>query len=425
MTTARLNIPFVLPSQAQKHVTVNTAFAKLDALVQTSATSQLSTPPVSPTDGDTYLVGASATGDWAGQEDAIALYDTDHWAFVAPADGWTCYVISQDTLYRFLSGWAPLPAPDELSLLGINGTADATNKLLVQSQGVVFNHVGSHQRTTLNKNSASDDASFNFQTGYSSRALTGLLGSDDYTIKVSPDGSAFHLGLCVDTATGGLSLGAVADHSASVTIHDPTTPELRLLTDAEDDVTIGFYDAQAEGSQNTKLIWSAASNTFSIKTNNTDALKIAANGTVSTPQTPVLSYSRNVDISWGGNAAEHISFNTERELQGNITINPAKDEITTPEVGTYLVSVRLATINGTTNSGDAWAMELRQNGSNIIPSGTNLFCPNQSGTTGVETTQVATLPVIAAADDTFEIWVTSINSNATLTGAAVEFVKIG
>lgn len=425
MTTARLKIPYVLPSQAQKHVTVNEAFAAFDGVVQLSALSATTaTPPASPTDGDTYVVATGGTGDWAGQDGNIAIYDKTLWAFTPPADGWLCYVTDEDQLYRYLAGWAAIPGTDTLAQLGINGAADSTNRLLVQSQGIVFNHVGSHQRTTVNKQAPADDAAFSFQTDFSPRALFGLLGSDDFTVKTSADGNTFTTGFSVEAATGNVSLGTVTDYSSAVTLHTDSAPEFSLITDAEDIAAINFCDAQAKSTQNCRLTWSAASNAFGIETNTTPALSIASNGTVSLPQAPTLSYSRDTDLSWGGNTSEKIAFETQRVLQGDIAINGAMDEITTPQAGTYLAAIRIVTSNGTTDSGDAWFLELRQNGTNMIATGTNLFCPNQTSGSGVEAMHSCTLPVIADTDDTFEVWVTSINSSATLKGAAIELVKI-
>lgn len=425
MTTARLNIPFVLPSQAQKHVTVNTALTMIDARVQLSAISHsITTPPTAPADGDTYLVPTGATGDWVGQDDAIAVFDKSAWTFVTPAEGWICYVTDTDRPYRYLSGWAPLPSADSLDQLGINGTADGYNRLLAQSEGVVFTHVGAHQRTTLNKFSPPDDAALSFQTDFTPHALTGLLGNDDYTVKVSGDGANFHQGFSIEKDTGTVSLGAVTNHSGSVTIHDAATPSLRLLTDGSDDVTLGFYNAGAPLTQKCEMAWSAATNGFSLSTNGTPALHISDNGTVSAPQTPTLSFSRNTDLAWGANTSEKIAFQSQRILQGNITINSAKDQIITPEAGTYLVSLRLTLINDLTASRDTWILELNQNGSNVIPAGSNLFCPNQPTIDLVKTPYTLTLPVTAAAGDTFEVWVSSINSDATLTGASIDFVKL-
>ncbi|MGC4023892.1 MAG: DUF2793 domain-containing protein [Mesorhizobium sp.] len=56
--TSNLALPYILPSQAQKHVTHNEALRRLDALVQLAVVSRATgTPPASPTEGDRYIVG--------------------------------------------------------------------------------------------------------------------------------------------------------------------------------------------------------------------------------------------------------------------------------------------------------------------------------------------------------------------------------
>ena len=87
--TNRLELPLLAPSQSQKHVTVNEALARLDALTQLALTSiGAATPPVSPTEGEAHGVGAGATGDWAGQDGNVALFLNGGWAFLTPAAGW-------------------------------------------------------------------------------------------------------------------------------------------------------------------------------------------------------------------------------------------------------------------------------------------------------------------------------------------------
>lgn len=71
--------------------------------------------------------------------------------------------------------------------------------------GVLLNHDGNHQRTIINKAAAADDATVVFQTGFSSRALVGLLGDDALRIKVSQDGSAFLDAIEIDAADGGVT----------------------------------------------------------------------------------------------------------------------------------------------------------------------------------------------------------------------------
>lgn len=41
----------------------------------------LADPPVSPTEGDKYIVAAEATGDWVGKEDNIAEWNGTEWVF--------------------------------------------------------------------------------------------------------------------------------------------------------------------------------------------------------------------------------------------------------------------------------------------------------------------------------------------------------
>lgn len=206
-TSARLALPLLMPSQAQKHVTHNEALQRLDALVQLSVISRVYTaPPAGASEGDCYVVPAGATGDWSGQADALALFQAGGWQLIPPGAGWIAYVQDEAQLVRYDTGWDGIAQPQAVAFLGINGTADASNRFVCQSTGVLFNHDGSHTRTTLNKANVGDDASHNYQVGFSSRALVGLLGDDAYTVKVSPDGSSFTEALVVDPASGEVAL---------------------------------------------------------------------------------------------------------------------------------------------------------------------------------------------------------------------------
>ena len=66
-------------------------------------------------------------------------------------------------------------------LLGLGGaTADATNRLSVNTPNVLLNNAGASIDMTVNKNAASNDASFSFKTGFSVRALFDTLGTNPY-----------------------------------------------------------------------------------------------------------------------------------------------------------------------------------------------------------------------------------------------------
>lgn len=87
--TFNLGLPLIAPAQAQKHVTVNEALARLDGLVQlTLASVSVPVPPATVTDGVAYGVPVGATGDWDGQEGRIAVGSNGGWVFVTPAIGW-------------------------------------------------------------------------------------------------------------------------------------------------------------------------------------------------------------------------------------------------------------------------------------------------------------------------------------------------
>jgi hypothetical protein len=63
-------------------------------------------PPVSPSTGDRYLVAATATGAWAGQEDSIAEWDGSAWVFTAPSTGMFTSDDTDSTNILYYSGSA-------------------------------------------------------------------------------------------------------------------------------------------------------------------------------------------------------------------------------------------------------------------------------------------------------------------------------
>jgi microcystin-dependent protein len=209
--TPVLNLPYILPAQAQKHVTHNEAIRVLDVIVQLSVTARnLAAPPANPVQGDRYIVAAGAAGDWAGRAGHIALWENGAWQFFAPNVGWTAWVVSEQVLASFSgTAWtSQADGPLNVGQLGISATPDATNRLAVSSPATLLNHAGAGHQLKLNKALATDTASLLFQTGFSGRAEMGTAGGDDFSIKVSADGSAFVTGLSIAAATGAVSLPA-------------------------------------------------------------------------------------------------------------------------------------------------------------------------------------------------------------------------
>ncbi len=92
-------------------------------------------------------------------------------------------------------------------LLGLGGaTADSYNRLSINTPAMLFNNAGAGIEATVNKAAPASDAAFAFKTGFSARALIGLLGSDNFGFKVSPDGSAFYDAIIIDRSNGQVEL---------------------------------------------------------------------------------------------------------------------------------------------------------------------------------------------------------------------------
>jgi len=91
--TKQFKIPLVEPAQAQKHVTVNEAFARLDAIAQMRLESvSVTLPPSLPADGTAYFVPVSAVNDWNGHAGEIAIFSNGGWVFLIPVAGWRAWV---------------------------------------------------------------------------------------------------------------------------------------------------------------------------------------------------------------------------------------------------------------------------------------------------------------------------------------------
>lgn len=124
-TTPHLGLNLLEQAQAQKEITVNTALMRIDALLNTAASSLGETsPPSSPTEGEVHIVGNSATGDWSGHDHEIAYFE-QIWRFIIPNEGAMLWVSDEDKHYVFDgSGWIEL----ETASSGGGGGGSYTNE---------------------------------------------------------------------------------------------------------------------------------------------------------------------------------------------------------------------------------------------------------------------------------------------------------
>lgn len=214
--TARLGLPYLAAGQMQKHVTLNAALSRLDALVQTAVISRsVSNQPATPANGDLYILPQAPVGPaWSGRPaGALMRFEAGGWTEVAAPVGLIALVLDAGVIVvRSAAGWRPLGdclgEAQGLSRLGVGTTADAANPLAIKSNAALFTARGSGEggdgdlRLTLNKEAAGDVLSLLFQSGYGGRAELGLVGDEDLSLKVSADGGSWRRAFGVDRTTG-------------------------------------------------------------------------------------------------------------------------------------------------------------------------------------------------------------------------------
>lgn len=216
-----LSLPYIQDGQAQKHVTHNEGMRVLDAIAQIGVTSASLTQPPAAADGDRYLVASGGEFEWAGHDAEIAVWVDAGWQFFAPQAGWLAWDAENGSLLVFDGSiWSPATDANvsfqNLPELGVNATADSTNRLSISSAATLLNHEGNGHQLKINKNAAGDTGSLLFQTNWSGRAEMGIAGSDDFSIKTSADGSTFNTALEVNHSTGKVSFPSGASGLAPI-----------------------------------------------------------------------------------------------------------------------------------------------------------------------------------------------------------------
>ena len=127
------------------------------------------------------------------------------------------------------SAWTILaPKPNlQASLVGVGTAPDPNNVLSAYGASALFNGAGNFN-LTINKGGSggvpADTASLIFEDGFSGRAQMGLNGSDNFSFKVSPNGSSWTTAITLDATTGVATLAnqrtAVADAAYSALVTD-------------------------------------------------------------------------------------------------------------------------------------------------------------------------------------------------------------
>lgn len=224
--TRRYGLPYILPAQAQKHVTHNEAIKRLDVLLGSSVKTEIDMLPDMADEGDAYLISPSPQADLVNHAHNIAIFLDGTWDFFAPVTGLTIWIENNGSQLVWTGdAWDPLTAmsADSFSFtkLGINAVADTTNRLSLNSQASLFNHDGAGHRLAINKKTAQDTASLLFQTDFSGRAEIGLTGGDRLSLRQSRDGSEW-----ADILSWPVASGLTQFHSRSLNDLPEATSDL-------------------------------------------------------------------------------------------------------------------------------------------------------------------------------------------------------
>lgn len=128
--TPNLGMNYVVSGQASGEVTLNDALNAIDGIIQLAVQFVGDTPPGSPTNGQAFLVIATATGAWTSHEGQIALY-YNGWTFLSPKAGWKAWDknILQHMMYDGIE-WLAYSA--NVAAIGSPGSAtaaDCANKI--------------------------------------------------------------------------------------------------------------------------------------------------------------------------------------------------------------------------------------------------------------------------------------------------------
>jgi hypothetical protein len=324
-TTTNLLLPYILAAQAQKHVTHNESLRLLDGLVQLSVLDRdLTAPPGSPADGDRYIVGSGATGDWAGWDLNVALFTDGAWFRLPPRAGWRAWVEDEGLLLVYDgSGWFGT-TPSELqnlALLGLGTTADAANPFSAKLNAALWTAKTVAEGGTgdlfytMNKEAADDDLGLTLQTGFVTKALLGLFGSEKFRLAVSPDGNTFFDGLIVDNTSG--------------IVNQPRLPRFKAYTDYDNYVGVGTWTKIGLNNTdyNDQGVFDAGTNLFTAPVDGTYIFgatllfKVNSSTTARMRGRMVLNGSTEIRGSFGESSATHVSLATAIWLQTMVPLS--------------------------------------------------------------------------------------------------------
>ena len=200
----RIGLPYLDAAQAQKHVTMNEALARLDtAAASRVETMALASPPASPVEGEAHIVPAGAGGAWAGEDGNVAVYLNGGWDFLAPWAGWSLWVAAETAFALFDgTGWQLTSQPT------------AAGGAFTQLRQAEIDHVVSADTTSETTAFIPDKA---IVLGVTARVIAEITGPTAWSLGVagSPDRYGTGIGVGLNSYAHGVTSSPLAYYGAS------------------------------------------------------------------------------------------------------------------------------------------------------------------------------------------------------------------
>jgi hypothetical protein len=201
--TPRLGLPYVAAGQAQKHVTVNEAFARLDGLVQTAVVSRaIAAQPAAPEDGALYILPAAATGEAWGveSEGALMRFEAGGWSRLEPRLGHIVWVSDESLALVFDGDWRRLSTYlDFETLVAATSPNGARIRFAIREEDLIPD--GASTSTTMVIPARS------IVFAVAARTLTAVTGATAYDCGVAGDPAKF--GGALGVAAGSTNIGVI------------------------------------------------------------------------------------------------------------------------------------------------------------------------------------------------------------------------
>lgn len=239
------------------------------------------------------LLRQQHSGEWRGRDGQLAAYQDGARSFFQPAEGWLAWSSAEDLVLVFNgSQWVPAAPQTSLNpvpLVGINATADGTNRLVVSSPSTLFNHDGGRHLVKINKSAPAQTASILVQTGFSGRAEFGTTGDDNFRIKVSATGATWTEAMVVaSTGIGGIGNAApgarlhvtgstTLDGSVVVGNAAAASNYLNLRSGAAGYKLLAF---SRQGAERKRIQYQNSNDSLQLVVNNTERARISSDGSL-------------------------------------------------------------------------------------------------------------------------------------------------